>query len=71
VIAFAFTFAQQELQFFSLPQDVYFMTTVPIYMRWEVFAGVGVTGVLLAFLSSFVPAALAARLNPIRSIRFH
>jgi lipoprotein-releasing system permease protein len=71
VIAFAFTFAQQELQFFSLPQDVYFMTTVPIYMRWEVFAGVGVTGVLLAFLSSFIPAALAARLNPIRSIRFH
>ncbi len=71
LIAFAFTFAQQELQFFSLPQDVYFMTTVPIHMRIEVFAGVAAAGVLLAFVSSFVPAALAARLNPIRSIRFH
>ena len=70
-LAFAFTFAQQELQFFSLPQDVYFMTTVPIYMRIEVFAGVGLAGVVLAFLSSFIPAMLAARLNPIRSIRFH
>jgi len=70
-IAFAFSFAQQELQFFSLPQDVYFMTTVPIHMSAAVFAGVAMAGVLLALLSSLVPAALAARLDPIRSIRFH
>ncbi len=71
LIAFAFSFAQQELRFFSLPQDVYFMTTVPIHMSIEVFAGVACAGLLLAFVSSFVPAWLAARLNPIRSIRFH
>ena len=70
-IAFAFSFAQQELQFFSLPQDVYFMTTVPIHMSVAVFVGVAAAGVLLALLSSFIPAALAARLDPIRSIRFH
>ena len=70
-IAFAFSFAQQELQFFSLPQDVYFMTTVPIHMSAAVFAGVAAAGVLLALLSSLIPAALAARLDPIRSIRFH
>ena len=70
-VAFAFSFAQQELRFFSLPQDVYFMTTVPIHMSVEVFAGVAVAGIALAFLSSFVPAWLASRLNPIRSIRFH
>lgn len=70
-VAFVFGFAQQELRFFSLPQDVYFMTTVPIHMTVEVFAGVIAAGVLLAFVSSFVPAWLASRLNPIRSIRFH
>lgn len=70
-IAFAFSFAQQELQFFSLPQDVYFMTTVPIHMSVVVFVGVAAAGVLLALLSSLIPAALAARLDPIRSIRFH
>lgn len=70
-IAFVFSFAQQELQFFSLPQDVYFMTTVPIHMSVAVFAGVAAAGVLLALLSSLIPAALAARLDPIRSIRFH
>ncbi|MBR9978337.1 MAG: ABC transporter permease [Bacteroidetes bacterium] len=71
LLAFVFSFAQQELRFFSLPQDVYFMTTVPIHMSLEVFIGVSVAGMLLAFLSSFIPAWLAARLNPIRSIRFH
>jgi lipoprotein-releasing system permease protein len=71
LIAFVFSFAQQELRFFSLPQDVYFMTTVPIHMSFEVFAGVVLAGILLAFISSFIPAWLAARLNPIRSIRFH
>jgi lipoprotein-releasing system permease protein len=71
LLAFVFSFAQQELRFFSLPQDVYFMTTVPIHMSAEVFIGVSVAGLSLAFLSSFIPAWLAARLNPIRSIRFH
>ncbi len=70
-LAFVFCFAQQEFRFFSLPQDVYFMTTVPIHMRPEVFAAVMITGMLLAFTSSFIPAWLAARLNPVRSIRFH
>ncbi|MDX9758426.1 MAG: ABC transporter permease [Bacteroidota bacterium] len=70
-VAFAFSLAQQELRFFSLPQDVYFMTTVPIHMSIEVFAGVAAAGIMLAFLSSFIPAWLASRLNPIRSIRFH
>ncbi len=70
-VAFVFSFAQQELRFFSLPQDVYFMTTVPIHMSIEVFGGVVLAAVFLAFISSFVPAWLAARLNPIRSIRFH
>jgi len=71
IIAFAFCFAQQELRFFSLPQDVYFMTTVPIHLSVEVFVGVMIAGMMLAFVSSFIPAWLAARLNPIRSIRFH
>ena len=70
-LAFAFSLAQQELRFFSLPQDVYFMTTVPIHMTVEVFAGVVAAGIALAFVSSFIPAWLASRLNPIRSIRFH
>jgi lipoprotein-releasing system permease protein len=70
-LAFVFCYAQQEFRFFSLPQDVYFMTTVPIHMTVEVFVIVMLTGMGLAFISSFIPAWLAARLDPVRSIRFH
>ncbi len=70
-IAFIFCFAQQELRFFSLPQDVYFMSTVPIDMSLAVFVLVSAAAVGLTFLASFVPAWLGARLDPIRSIRFH
>jgi lipoprotein-releasing system permease protein len=69
-LAFAFCYAQQELRFFRLPQDVYFMTAVPIDLRVTVFAGVTLAAVALAFLSSAVPAWMASRLNPVTSIRF-
>jgi lipoprotein-releasing system permease protein len=69
-IAFAFCYAQQELHFFSLPQDVYYMTTVPIHMTAAVFAGTIAVAIVLSVLSSLIPAWLGARLNPIRSIRF-
>jgi lipoprotein-releasing system permease protein len=69
-IAFALCAAQQQFRFFSLPQDVYYMTTVPIHMTAGVFGVTIAVAVGLSLLSSFVPAWLGARLNPIRSIRF-
>lgn len=70
-IAFALCFAQQQFRFFSLPQDVYYMTTVPILMTPAVFLFVSAAAIMLTFLSSLLPAWLGARLNPITSIRFH
>ena len=62
--------AQQEFRFFSLPQDVYYMTTVPIHMTAPVFVITIGVAIALSLLSSFIPAWLGARLNPIRTIRF-
>lgn len=70
-IAFAFCFLQQELQFFNLPQDVYYMNTVPIHLSAGVFLLTAATAVGLSVISSFIPAWLGSRLNPINSIRFH
>lgn len=71
VLAFAFSAAQQRFEFFSLPEDIYYMKTVPILLSWEVFALVGSFALVLSVLSSMIPAWLAARMNPIHSIRFH
>ena len=62
--------AQMEFHFFSLPSDVYFMTTVPILLRPEQFILVSALTIGLCMLSALLPARLAARLNPVTAIRF-
>ncbi|HEX9006341.1 MAG TPA: ABC transporter permease, partial [Bacteroidota bacterium] len=69
-IAFALCYAQRELRFFSLPSDIYFMTSVPILLRPENFLLVSLIAVSLCMFSSLLPARLAARVQPVTAIRF-
>jgi lipoprotein-releasing system permease protein len=62
--------AQKELHFFSLPSDVYFMSTVPILVKPEYFVVVSALSLVLCFISALVPSRLAARLDPVYAIRF-
>jgi lipoprotein-releasing system permease protein len=62
--------AQVEFRFFSLPSDIYFMDSVPILLRPEYFLLVSVASIALSLLCAYVPARLAARLNPVTTIRF-
>ncbi|NOY06168.1 MAG: ABC transporter permease [Chlorobi bacterium] len=69
-LAFVLCYAQQEFHFFSLPEGVYYMVTVPIYMRAEVFALVIAGATALSFIASYIPALLASRLDPVTALRF-
>jgi lipoprotein-releasing system permease protein len=70
LIAFGLCFLQLEFKFFSLPSDIYFMTSVPILLRPEYFILVSAVTLLLSMLSSWVPARLAASMRPVNAIRF-
>jgi lipoprotein-releasing system permease protein len=70
VLAFGLCASQQQFQFFSLPSDIYFMTSVPILMRPEYYLIVSGITLALCLLSSLVPARLAAHLKPVQAIRF-
>jgi lipoprotein-releasing system permease protein len=70
VLAFVVCSAQLEYRFFSLPSDIYFMTSVPIAMNWWHYAVVSGISVGLCFISALIPARLASRLNPVNAIRF-
>jgi lipoprotein-releasing system permease protein len=70
VLAFAACAAQESFRFFSLPSDIYFMSSVPILLRWEYFALVSAMTLGMCFLSSMIPARLASRLKPVSAIRF-
>jgi lipoprotein-releasing system permease protein len=70
LLAFLLLFLQKQLNLLSLPSDVYFMSSVPVLFRWEYFAIVSGISILLALLLSVLPARLAARIEPVRAIRF-
>jgi len=70
LLAFGLCFAQMEFRFFSLPSDIYFMTSVPILLRWEYFAVVSGVTIALCLLSALIPARLASSVNPVTAIRF-
>jgi lipoprotein-releasing system permease protein len=70
VLAFGLCFSQMEFKFFSLPSDIYFMTSVPILLRPEYFVLVSAVTLGLCMLSSLVPARLASSMRPVNAIRF-
>jgi lipoprotein-releasing system permease protein len=70
LLAFGLCDAQLNFRFFSLPSDIYFMTSVPILLRAEYFLVVSGITLGLCLVSSLVPARLAARLKPVQAIRF-
>jgi lipoprotein-releasing system permease protein len=69
-LAFLLLAAQREFQFFSLPSDIYFMSSVPVLLLPEYFIAVSAITIVLCLLTATIPARLAARLHPVTAIRF-
>ncbi len=70
VLALGVCFAQMKFRFFSLPSDIYFMSSVPILIRPEYFLVVSLISIALCMVSSIIPARLASRLHPLNALRF-
>lgn len=70
LLAFILCFGEMKLRFLSLPSDIYFMSVVPILLRLEVFLIVSAISIVLCALCALIPAWLASRIDPIRTLRF-
>ena len=70
ILAWALCYTQEAFHVISLPSDIYFMSSVPILLRGQDFLLVSSVTLALCFLSSLLPARLAARLRPVNAIRF-
>lgn len=70
LLAYTLCYLQLRLQFFSLPSDIYYMSTVPILLQWENFAIVSFVVAILCLLTSLIPARAASNLDAITSLRF-
>ncbi|MVN86655.1 FtsX-like permease family protein [Deinococcus sp. HMF7620] len=54
---------------FSLPGDLYFITTLPVEVRWTDVLGVNAIGLVTTLLAALIPARRAAGVEPARVIR--
>lgn len=61
--------AQKEFGLIRLPGDVYFVTVLPVQLRWGDVLGVLLVTNLLCALATLPPALKAARQDPVEAIR--
>jgi lipoprotein-releasing system permease protein len=70
LIGFGICWAQLEYRFLSLPNDVYIIDWLPILIKWTDFFAVAGAAILITFIAAVYPAARAAKLDPVASIRY-
>ncbi len=60
----------EKYEFIKLPADVYYIATFPVKIQVMDFVLVGLSAVLISFLSTIYPAYKASRLDPCEAIRY-
>ncbi len=61
---------QQQFSIIPLPAEAYYMTTAPIELNPLDYVVVSLITLALCALAAYVPARVAARVEPVRAIRF-
>lgn len=57
-------------KFIDLPSDVYYIDTLPVVMKPEVFGLVAVCSVVLCLVATVYPSWQASRLDPVEALRY-
>jgi lipoprotein-releasing system permease protein len=70
IIAVVLALLQQRFKIIPLPEEAYYMKWAPIELNPFDFIVVIILAVVLCSLASYIPARVAAKIDPIRVIRF-
>lgn len=69
-LALSLALLQQEFGIISLPAEAYYMTTAPVGLNPLDYVLVAVVTIVLCGAAAYIPARVAARVEPVRAIRF-
>lgn len=69
-LALTLALLQQQFGLISLPAEAYYMTTAPIGLNPFDYVLVSVVTILLCGAAAYIPARVAARVEPVKAIRF-
>jgi lipoprotein-releasing system permease protein len=70
LIAFILSKLQLDLNLISIPDTVYFISSVPILIEWQNYLLVSVIAFILCLLASLIPSYIASKITAISAIRF-
>ncbi len=69
-LSLAFYVIQDTWQIIPLPEESYYMSSAPVQPRWFDFVIVSTVTLVLCAMASWLPARVAARLNPLSVISY-
>jgi len=69
-LALVLALLQQRFELIPLPAEAYYMTSAPVELRALDFGLVALVTLTLCGLAAWIPARVAARIEPVRAIRF-
>lgn len=69
-LAYVLCFIQLKYKPLALPEDIYFMSSVPILLQAETFIIVSIASLILCFFATLIPSIIASRIQPVEAIRF-
>jgi lipoprotein-releasing system permease protein len=70
LLALVLGLLQLRYEIIPLPAEAYYISTAPIELNALHFVLVGVVALVLCVAAAYIPARFAARIEPIRAIRF-
>ncbi len=70
LLSLAFYYIQDTWQIIPLPEESYYMSSAPVEPRWYDFLIVSAVTLTLCAMASWLPARVAARLNPLSVISY-
>ncbi|OQX95779.1 hypothetical protein B6I21_03640 [candidate division KSB1 bacterium 4572_119] len=70
LVGFVLCWSQYKYEWFELPGDIYFISSLPIEIQAMDFMLIAIAAILLSFLATLYPSWKASKLDPVQAIRY-
>ncbi|MEZ4805752.1 MAG: FtsX-like permease family protein [Bacteroidia bacterium] len=71
ILGLSLAFIQYKFQVITLPQETYYLSSVPIYIEWWQVLAVNIGTVLVCMIALLLPVRLIQKIDPVKAIRFN
>ena len=71
LLALLLSWLQNEFKIIELPEQIYYLSNVPISINIETYFIVSILGLILSLFASLIPSYIASRIRPITAIKFN